>query len=152
MGQDIVAKNFLRINEEFCTGGQPSRQDLTKLKESGVRSILNLRRPEENPTEQEEEKKLAEELGLKYFSIPVNVADLRDEQADQFLELTKDEVNRPLYIHCFTANRAGAFWLIHRVLNDGWEFEKAEEEAHKVGLTRPELLAFARSYVEKKKQ
>ncbi len=152
MGQDVTAKNFLRINDCFCTGGQPSTQDLAKLKESGVHSILNLRRPEENPTEQQEEKKLAEDLGLKYFSIPVNTADLRDEQADRFLEITKDEANRPLFIHCASANRVGGFWLISRVLNDGWDFEKAEQEARKVGLKSPQLVEFARSYIQKKKQ
>jgi len=150
-GQDVAAKNFLRVNEEFCTAGQPSKEDLVKLKESGIRSILNLRRPEENPTEQAEEKRLAEELGLKYFSIPINVADLRLEQADLFLDLVKDQGNRPMLIHCMSANRVGGFWLIHRVLNDGWEFDKAEQEARRIGLTRPELLEFARSYIEQKK-
>jgi uncharacterized protein (TIGR01244 family) len=151
LGQDVTAKNFLRLNEEFCTAGQPSKEDLLKLKESGLRSILNLRRPEENPTEQAEEERLAEELGFKYFTIPVKVADLRPEQADRFLEIVKDEGNRPMLIHCMGANRVGGFWLIHRVLNDGWEFDKAEQEARKIGMTSPELVAFARSYIEQKK-
>lgn len=150
-GQDVAAKNFLRVNEDFCTAGQPSREDLLKLKETGVRSILNLRRPEENPTEQAEEERLAEELGFEYFRIPVNLADLRPEQADRFLEIVRDEGNRPMLIHCVTANRVGGFWLIHRVLTDGWQFERAEEEARKIGMARPELLEFARTYIEEKK-
>lgn len=147
-GQDVGARNFLRVNEQFCTGGQPTKEDLARLKESGVRSILNLRRPEENPTELAEEERLAEGLGLRYFLLPVNVSDLRPEQADRFLEIVRDEANRPMYIHCVSANRVGGFWLIHRVLTDGWDFDKAEQEARKIGLVRPELVEFARSYIE----
>ena len=36
-------RNFLRINEEFCTGGQPRSEHLAKLKADGVTTIINLR-------------------------------------------------------------------------------------------------------------
>jgi hypothetical protein len=40
-------KNFLRVNEQICTGGQPTMAQLEKLKQEGVRAIINLRRPSE---------------------------------------------------------------------------------------------------------
>jgi hypothetical protein len=44
----------------------------------------------------------------------------------------------------------GAFWMIRRVLRDGWSLEAAEEEATKVGLREaPHLVEFARNYIEK---
>ena len=55
----------------------------------------------------------------------------------------------PVFIHCASANRVGAFWMIRRVLVDGWRLEKAEEEANRVGLRSPHLRSFAHSYIER---
>lgn len=139
-------RNFLRINEQFCTGGQPRLEQLQDLKKSGVRVIINLRPPGEHRAD--EEKEAAEKLGLKYLNIPVVFGDPKEEQATEFLKLTDDPENRPAFIHCAAAVRVGAFWMIRRVLRDGWSLEKAEEEAVKVGLRQsPHLVEFAKTYI-----
>jgi len=137
--------NFLRINRQICTGGQPTLDDLAKLKAEGTKAIINLRRPTEYDAEAEAAK--AKELGLRYFNIPVSVAEPKDEQADQFLKLIADPANRPLFLHCGSANRVGAFWMIRRVLADGWKLEDAEAEARKIGMHSPSLVDFAHSYI-----
>ena len=139
-------RNFLRVDANFCTGGQPRLEHLDQLKADGIRAIINLRQPSEHRADEEEAK--AKELGLRYFNIPVVFADPKDAQVDQFLALTDDPANRPAFIHCTAAIRVGAFWMIRRVVRDGWTFEKAEEEAVKVGLHHsPHLVEFARNYV-----
>jgi uncharacterized protein (TIGR01244 family) len=139
-------RNFLRVDNNFCTGGQPRVEHLAQLKTEGVRAIINLRQPSEHRADEEEAK--AKELGLRYFNIPVVYAEPKDEQVDEFLKLTDDPANRPMFIHCTAAIRVGAFWLIRRVVRDGWTFEKAQEEAQKVGLREaPHLAEFARSYI-----
>src|SRR5215207_11065263 len=141
-------RNFLRVNKEFCTGGQPRTEHLAKLKEEGVKAIINLRQPGEHRAE--EEKAEAERLGLRYFNIPVAFAEPKEEQATEFLKLTDDAANRPAFIHCTGAIRVGAFWIIRRVLRDGWTIEEAEQEAEKIGLREaPHLNEFARAYIEK---
>jgi len=143
-------RNFLRVNEEFCTGGQPRLEHLARLKEDGVKAIINLRRPTEHRAEEEEAE--AKRLGLRYFNIPVAFGEPRDEQADEFLRLTDDPANRPAFIHCTAAIRAGAFWMIRRALRDGWTIERAEEEAARVGLREaPHLTEWARAYIEKRR-
>lgn len=141
-------RNFLRVNEEFCTGGQPRLEHLAKLKEEGVRAVINLRQPSEHRAEEEEAE--AKRLGLRYFNIPVAFGEPKDAQVGEFLKLTDDPANRPAFIHCTGAIRVGAFWMIRRVLRDGWTIEKAEEEAARVGLREnPHLNEFARAYIEK---
>jgi uncharacterized protein (TIGR01244 family) len=141
-------RNFLRVNEQFCTGGQPRLEHLQQLKEGGFKAIINLRPPAEHRAAEEEAK--AKELGLKYFNIPVVFGDPKEEQATEFLKITDDPANRPAFIHCASAIRVGAFWMIRRVLRDGWTVEKAEEEAKKIGLTEnPHLNEFARNYIER---
>ena len=125
-------RNFLRVNKDFCTGGQPKLEHLEKLKADGVKSIINLRQPSEHRAAEEEAK--AKELGLKYFNIPVAYGNPNEEQVAEFLKITDDPENRPAFIHCTAAIRVGAFWMIRRVLRDGWKVEDAEAEAVKVGL------------------
>lgn len=141
-------RNFLRVNKDFCTGGQPRLEHLEKLKAEGVKAIINLRQPTEHRAEEEEAK--AKELGLRYFNIPVAYGNPKEEQATEFLKLTDDPENRPAFIHCTAAIRVGAFWMIRRVLRDGWKIEDAEAEAEKVGLREsPHMKEFARKYIEK---
>lgn len=140
-------KNFLRVNQQICTGGQPTMDDLAKMKVEGVKAIINLRQPAEYNAEEEAAK--AKELGLRYFNIPVALDDLKDAQAEEFLKITADPQNRPLFIHCASANRVGGFWMIRRALVDGWKMEDAEAEARKIGLRSPVMVAFAHNYIER---
>jgi len=141
-------RNFLRVNEDFCTGGQPRLEHLQQLKDQGVKAIINLRPPAEHRAAEEEAK--AKELGLGYFNIPFVFGEPKDEQATEFLKITDDPANRPAFIHCASAVRVGAFWMIRRVLRDGLKIEAAEEEAKKIGLKEsPHLNEFARRYIER---
>ena len=145
--QDDSIKNFLRVNKEFCTGGQPSLEHLEKLKADGVKAIVNLRQPTEYAAAEEESK--AKVLGFRYFNIPVSPTNPKDEQATEFLKITDDPENRPAFIHCRSAARVAAFWMIRRVLRDGWKIEDAVKEAEKIGLgDHPILSEFARKYIE----
>jgi uncharacterized protein (TIGR01244 family) len=144
-------RNFVRVNKEFCTGGQPRLEHLQKLKDEGVKAIINLRPTSEHRAAEEEAK--AKELGLRYFNIPVVFGAPKDEQATEFLRITDDSANRPAFIHCASAIRVGAFWMIRRVLRDGWIVEAAEEEAKKIGLKEsPHLNEFARRYIERNRK
>jgi len=140
-------KNFLRVDEQICTGGQPTMAELEKLKQEGVRAIINLRRPSEYNAEEEAAK--ARELGLRYVNIPVDHSDPKDSQVEDFLKATDDTANRPAFIHCAAANRVGAFWMIRRVLRDRWSLEKAEDEAKKIGMRSPNLRDFAFDYIRR---
>lgn len=143
-------RNFLQVTPEFCTGGQPRVEHYAKLKADGVKSVLNLRTPGEHRAEEEQEA--VRKAGLKYFNIPFVFSAPTDAQADEFLRLTDEPANRPMFIHCTAAVRVGAFWMIRRVLRDGMPVEAALEEARKVGLVNaPHLEEFARKYIASKK-
>ena len=79
-------RNFVRINEQFCTGAQPKLEHLEMLRAEGVKTIINLRPRSEHRAEEEEAK--AKALGLRYFNIPVVFGDPKEEQATEFLKVT----------------------------------------------------------------
>ena len=143
-------RNFMRVTPDFCTGGQPRLEHFASLKAEGVKAVLNLRTPGEHRAAEEQEA--VEKAGLKYFNIPVEYSKPSPDSVDEFLRITDDPANRPMFIHCTAAIRVGAFWMIRRVLRDGFTPDAALEEARKVGLVpTPHLEQFAREYIDSHK-
>jgi len=152
MGEITGIPRFLKLSDQVWTGGQPWPEHLPKLKEAGVKVIINLRPKEEHDGEKEAAQ--VKELGMSYFNIPV-VFNAPDElDADDFLKITDEQLkNGPVFIHCAVGTRVGAFWMIRRVLRDGWDFDKALEEANRIGLrNQAQLVEFAKDYIQKKKK
>ena len=140
-------RNFVRLSDDFCTGAQPRLEHLEKLKADGVRTILNLRPAGEHRAAEEAAK--VKELGLQYFNIPVVFGEPKEEQVAEFFKVTDERKNFPIFIHCAAGIRVGAFWLIRRVLRDGWTLEAAEKEADQIGLREsPHWKEFALKYIE----
>jgi uncharacterized protein (TIGR01244 family) len=142
-------RNFLRVNQDFCTGGQPRPEHFKTLKAEGVKVVLNLRVPSEHRAD--EEIQAVKEAGLTYFSVPFVYTAPTAEAVDTFLRITDDPANRPMFIHCTAAIRVGALWMIRRVLRDHWTWDAALAEARKVGLVEaPHLEEFAKTYIASK--
>ncbi len=145
------APKFLCLDAQFATAGQPKDTAYEKLAANGFKSVLNLRTAAEG-VDLEQERALVEKVGLRYISIPVVGSAPKTEQVEEFLRTVKDSANHPMLIHCASANRAGAFFMIYRVLEQGWSEDKALEEAERVGVTSPVLKKFAYDYIASKKQ
>jgi len=144
-------RNFLQVTPDFCTGAQPRLEHIEKLKADGVKAVLNLRQPSEHRAD--EEQAAVEKAGLKYFNIPVVYTAPADAHVDEFLRITDEPANRPMFIHCTAAIRAGAFWMIRRVLRDGMPVEAARAEATKIGFVNaPHLDEFVQKYIAAHRQ
>ena len=144
--------HFLKLTDQVWTGGQPWLEHYPKLKDAGIKIIINLRPHAEYQGEREEAK--VKELGMKYFNIPVDFSAPDELDVDDFLKLTDEQLkNGPVFIHCAVGTRVGAFWMIRRVVRDSWEYDKALEEANRIGLNNnARMIEFAREYIDKKKK
>src|SRR5262245_21137041 len=67
--QPAGIQNFLKINTEFCTGGQPTTAQLAELKAQGITTIINLRTVGENGFDAPAEEAEVKRLGMKYVHI-----------------------------------------------------------------------------------
>ncbi len=143
---EMFKAHFNAVTKDFNTSGQPPLEILKDLKDKGFKAIINLRLPGENQMGPEEEA-AAKQLGFRYFNIPVVYRDPKFEQADEFLKLTDDPANRPALIHCAVNIRAGSFFMIRRILRDGWTYEEALKEAEKAVEIAPHYQKFVREYV-----
>lgn len=141
-------RNYTRVDATVACGGATSVDALPELKRRGFVSVINLRTVAEPDANVEAEAEAARAAGVKYIHIPITTASPEPAQVDAFLKAVADSTNQPVYIHCGSANRVGAVWLIKRVLLDGWDVERATKEAELIGLTNPALKAFALEYVK----
>ncbi len=137
-------EKFNWVSDRTATGGQPTIAQIGALKHAGFRTIVNLRERSEYDAAAEEAA--AKENGIDYINIPVSREAPKAEQVDAFLKLMK-EAKPPVFIHCGTANRVAAFWMIRRVLVDKWDLEDAQREAKVAGLKSETTKEFALAYI-----
>lgn len=120
--------------------GQPSPDELAALARSGVRTVINLRAPDE-PMEFDEAQ-VAQALGLRYVSFPVaGAGDVTRRTAERFsreLELARGEGD--VLVHCASANRVGALLALDHGLTRGAPREEALALGRAGGLVSLEPL------------
>ena len=145
------ATHVTRVDATVACGGATTAEAYPELKKLGFKSVVNLRRESETGADIPGAKAAAATSGLTFIHIPVDGANPTPESAETFLKAVSDRANQPVYIHCASANRVGAMWLIKRVVVDGWEIDRATAEAEAIGLTNPGLKQFAVEYATKHK-
>ena len=138
-------RNVYKIGDVYFAG-QPDKADLEKIKNVGVNTVINLRMPDEVSWD---EKQAVNELGMIYYNLPLGSADMMTPELSETLRgLLNNVDNLPLLLHCGSANRVGAMWLIYRVIDDGLSYEEALAEAKTVGLRSDALTNKAKELVE----
>lgn len=132
--------------DEIYLASQPAADDFKLAKERGVRTVLNLRMPDE--LKDFDEPALVRELGMEYVSLPFQSPDsLTPKLLDSGRALLRDASRHPLLVHCHSANRVGAIWLAYRVMDGGLDYASALAEAKEVGLKSAPLEEKVKQYL-----
>jgi protein tyrosine/serine phosphatase len=132
--------SFHQVDEGFYRGGQPSRAGVEQVRRMGIKTIISLRQPSRAT---EEERRLAEQLGMRWVNIPMWFWwRPTDQQVRQFLSIAGDPAQRPVFLHCRQGwNRVGIMTAIYRVVRQGWKPQQAYIEARRLGLVPWNLLS-----------
>lgn len=139
--------NFSRVGTTIACAGATTPAAVGEVKKLGYRSIINLRQANEQGADLAGEEAAAKAAGITYVGLPFNTAAPDPAIVQQFLDAVTAPANQPVFVHCASANRASALWMIKRMLVDGWDAERAGTEAAALGLTNPALKTFALDYV-----
>lgn len=132
--------NLTQPEKGLMSSGQPSREALEKLCNSGCTLVVNLRPPAERCGF--DEVACARELGLDYHNIPVGGPDDLCMEAVEALDRVLQEAgDRPVLIHCASGNRVGALLALHAHWKRGMDPEQAIAYGDRAGLTAPGLRA-----------
>lgn len=143
--------NFTKVDAVVACGGATETGALEGLQKDGFKAVINLRQAAEPGANIEANAARAKALGLTYIHIPFNGQAPENKTVDDFLAAVANKANQPVYIHCGSASRVGAVWLVKRVLQDGWPVAKATEEAKMIGLRSAALEEFALKYIAEHK-
>ena len=129
--------NFHEVHPFLYRGGEPNEAGLRKLKEMGVKTIIDLRAPSEFPIN---EPKIAKELGLKYINLVMTSKAPTEKQVDTMLKEIKKAKEKPedgsVFLHCaHGSDRTGSMIGIWRVTQEGMSYDDAYKEMRKYWFT-----------------
>ena len=135
--------NFGYIGTTVACAGTTAPAALAEVKKRGYASVINLRVATEPGAEIDASAAAATAAGLTFIHLPFNASAPDPMLVDRFIAAVRDPRNQPAFIHCASANRAAALWMVKRMVVDKWDADRAAAEATALGLTSAALKNFA---------
>lgn len=119
--------NFGKVNANIWRGARPSDAGLQKLKDMGVKTIVDVENAE-GPVDHEQA--WCQAHGVNFVSIPLSVIlPPKLSKIQQFLALAENPADLPLYVHCMQgSDRTGTVIFCYRMSHDGWSYKQAYAE------------------------
>jgi len=128
-------QNGLHRDGSFWFAGQPDLIGMREARDRGVRTVINLRPPEHNEQFVHfDEPQIAFELGMEYFSIPVEPEMITPEAVAALAEALNG-TTRPVLIHGATMDEVGGLWAAYLVRYRNMPIDEAMASAKAAGLT-----------------
>lgn len=143
--------NFAKVETTVACAGATTPGALVEVKRMGYASVITLRQASEQGADIDAEAVAAKAAGLNFVHLPFNAASSDPMLVDNFLKAVTNKANQPAFIHCASANRAAALWMVKRIVVDKWDVEQASTEATALGLTSAPLKAFALEQAQQRK-
>ena len=140
--------NFATVETTVACAGAVDASAIPDIKKLGFKSIINLRQASEQGANIEGSTAAAKAAGITYLNIPFNAQEPSPNLVPDFLAAVTNPANQPAFIHCAAGGRAASMWMIKRLKVDGWEQQKAIDEAVALGLANERLKTFALDWVQ----
>ncbi len=143
--------NFSKVETTVACAGATTPGAMAEVKRMGYASVITLRQASEQGADIDAEAVAAKAAGLNFVHLPFNAASPDPMLVDNFLKVVTDKANQPAFIHCASANRAAALWMVKRIVVDKWDIEQASVEAAALGLTSSALKTYALEQAQQRK-
>lgn len=139
----IHVRNFDKVNDHLYRGGEPSAVGVGELGAMGIKTIIDLRQKGDGTAA---EKDVADELKIKYINIPLGeLSAPSNAEMEHILSLLQDN-SGAIFVHCRRGkDRTGTVVACYRIQHDGWNNERALQEAKEHGMSS--LERSMRSYI-----
>jgi tyrosine-protein phosphatase SIW14 len=127
-------RKFEQINQHLYRGGQPDEAGFKALAKLGIRTIVDLR---DIAKQSNWEKRMVESLGMRFVAVPMSLHAPADDQIAHVLDPFNASEDWPVFVHCQGGrDRTSAVIACYRIAHDGWNNQKAYEEAKQHGLSK----------------
>ena len=131
----------------LATSGQPRTEQFEALRAAGAEVILDIRDPmEPRPLDEAE---VVRKLGMEYVNVSVRQGALDDSTMEAVLAELRRNRERPVLLHCASANRVGGVLIPYLILDHAMEEAEAVETAMRIGLRGPDLLEWGLEYARR---
>lgn len=121
--------------DALLVGGQPTPAQFERAHELGYKTVINLRRPEEEGNTDPEQVR---RLGMAYLEIPIaGSADMTEDKA-RALAAALESADSPVIVHCASGNRVGGLFAMKAFHIDAMSPEEALAVGKAAGMTRLE--------------
>jgi tyrosine-protein phosphatase SIW14 len=129
--------NFGKVNESLYRGAQPDAAGLRQLKAMGIKSVVNLRMPNDVwPAE----PALVAASSMSYTNIPLDSLSAPTDAQVASVLAAIESLPKPVFIHCqFGRDRTGTLIACYRIQHDQWPNTKALKEAELHGISPYEV-------------
>src|SRR5215216_3062789 len=126
---------FQQVSEKLYRGGQPRDGGVSKLRELGINTVINLRGASKETRAEETEVRA---LGLNYFNVSLpNWGRPQEARVRRILEIIAAPENGRVFVHCRTGvDRTGMIVALYRMTHEGWHSQDALAEADRDGMRR----------------
>lgn len=118
--------NYRKVNDQTCTGGQPSEEQLRSAAAEGFKSIINLATIEPRYSLDDEEG-LVHSLGMTYHHIPVEWENPQESDFAAFEAALQESSTDKTLIHCAANFRVTAFYGLYAMKHLNWTEAQADE-------------------------
>jgi protein tyrosine phosphatase (PTP) superfamily phosphohydrolase (DUF442 family) len=123
---------FQKVSDTLYRGAQPSDQSYPELAKLGVKTVLDLRKPDEHSTSGE--AKLVEAAGMHYVNVPMTGWETPTPAQIAQVSAVMD-TGGVVFVHCKQGrDRTGTVTAIYRIEHEGWANDRAYAEARDKGL------------------
>ncbi|MCU1340117.1 MAG: hypothetical protein JWO19_5698 [Bryobacterales bacterium] len=127
--------NFQVVNDHVYRGGQPTDAGLKSLAQRGIKTVIDLRLPDEHSIPYEQ--RVVEANGMRFVSVPMKgLSAPTEQQVSKVLGVLEDSDSWPVFVHCRRgADRTGTILACYRISHDHWQNQKALDEAKTYGIS-----------------
>lgn len=123
--------NFRQYSPTFASAGQPTREQLQIIKDSGYERIIYIAFSTVGPAIPEEDQ-LVKALGMDYLHIPVDFNNPTIRDFNAFVDAMQREPDRKTLLHCQVNARATAFSFLYRVIYEDVPVADAKRDMNSV--------------------
>jgi uncharacterized protein (TIGR01244 family) len=143
-------RNMTQVEPTIACAGATDASAIPEIASRGYKAVLNLRLASEDGAAIGDARDAAGRVGIRYIHMPFDAAAPDEGVVDRFIAAVNDPANQPVFVHCASANRVAALWMIKRATVDGWDTGRAENEARAIGLSHPALRNWALEQIAKR--
>ena len=123
--------NYLPINPQLATSGQPTTNQFNAIQRAGYSTIINLA-PANAENSLRNEAAVVASLGMNYINIPVDFSNPSQQNFEKFVTLLQRHSNEKVWVHCAANMRVSCFIFKYRTAILGTNPNHAQADLRKI--------------------